>query len=146
MSTFRCVLHQRGLRGCCARKKPLLQTRHFKAWRKFAADHMDKEKNLKVNSVVKWNKMFCCIATMDCNMFGGEDFNPKNTTSVKHGGGSVMPWGCFAASGSASLKKVNGVMKKDDLQILQENLKSSTRRLGFGCCRGLQQDNNPKHK
>ena len=31
-----------------------------------------------------------------------------------------------AASGSAALQKVNGIMKKEDyLQILQENLKSS---------------------
>ena len=35
--------------------------------------------------------------------------------------------GCFAASGSAALKKVNGIMKEEDhLQILQEALKLSS--------------------
>ena len=43
--------------------------------------------------------------------------------TVRHGGGSTMLWGCFAASGSAAVKKVNGIMKKKDfLQTLQENL------------------------
>ena len=59
----------------------------------------------------------------------GEAFNPKNTRpTVQHGAGGIMLWGCFAASGSAALKKVNGIMKVEDyLQILQENLKSSTK-------------------
>ena len=64
-----------------------------------------------------------------------EAFNSKNTVpTVKHGGdgGSIVLWGCFPASGSTTLKKGNGIMKKEDyLQILQENLKSS---------------NNPKHQ
>ena len=66
---------------------------------------------------------------MSRDMFGRESkaFNSKNTIStVKHGAGSIMLWGCFAASGSAALKKVNGMIMKDDyLQGLQENLKSS---------------------
>ena len=67
--------------------------------------------------------------------------------TVRHGGGSTMLWGCFAASGSAAVKKVNGIMKKKDyLQILQENLNSSARRLGVGCSGVFQQDNGPKHK
>ena len=37
-------------------------------------------------------------------------------------------------------------MKKEDyLQILQENLKSSARRLGLGSSWVFQQDNDPKH-
>ena len=46
----------------------------------------------------------------------------------------------------AALKKVNGIMKKDDyLQILQEKLNSSVRRLGLGCSWVVQQNNDPKH-
>ena len=44
------------------------------------------------------------------------------TPIVQHGGGSVVLWGCFAASGSAALKKVNGMMKEENyLQILHQN-------------------------
>ena len=41
---------KRVLRGCHARRKPLLQKWHLKARLKFAADHMDKEKAF-------WNKV-----------------------------------------------------------------------------------------
>ena len=42
LSTVKRVLHRHGLRGCRARRKPLLQKQHLKARLKFAADHMDK--------------------------------------------------------------------------------------------------------
>ena len=51
VSTVKCVLHQHGLRGCCARKKPLIQTWQLKARLMFAAD-MYKDKNF-------WRKTGC---------------------------------------------------------------------------------------
>lgn len=57
-------------------------------------------------------------------MFRGE--KALNTIpTAKHGAGSIMLRGCVAA-----LNKVNRIMKKEDLQILQENLKSSTSSVG----------------
>lgn len=39
---------------------------------------------------------------------------------------SILLWGCSAASGTGTLKKVNGTMKEEDyLQILQLHLKST---------------------
>ena len=49
--------------------------------------------------------------------------------AVKHDAGSIMLWGCFTASGSAALKKVNGIMKKDHFQILS---KSSAHQYNIG--------------
>ena len=41
-------------------------------------------------------------------------FKRKNViATVKHGGGSVMDWGCSPASGSGRLDEINGTMKSD---------------------------------
>ena len=57
-----------------------------------------------------------------------------------------MLWACSAANGTGALQRVNGIMKKEDyLQILQDNLKSSARRLGLGHSWVFQQHNDPKH-
>lgn len=98
ISTVRRVLHQHGLRGYRARKKPLLQTRHFKVCLKFAADHINKEKNLGVNSVVRWNNiflLFCHNGLQYVWRWEGEALNLKNTTTtVKHILGAVLLHPC----------------------------------------------------
>ncbi|KAK1789439.1 hypothetical protein P4O66_015367 [Electrophorus voltai] len=47
---------------------------------------------------------------------------------VKYGGGSVMVWGCFAASGPGRVAVVNGTMNSAVYQkILKENVQPSVR-------------------
>lgn len=65
--------------------------------------------------------------------------------TVKHGGGSVMVWGCFAGSQVGDLKKVEGIMKKEQYkQILQRNVVPSGKRL-LKSKFIFQHDNDPKH-
>ena len=54
-------------------------------------------------------------------------FQHKNLfTSVKHGGGSIMVWACFAASEPERLAIIDGAMISELYQkILQENVKVS---------------------
>ncbi len=54
-------------------------------------------------------------------------FNKKNIIlTVKHGGGSVMVWGCFAASGPGWLAIIDGTMNSALYQkILKENVRPS---------------------
>ena len=40
----------------------------------------------------------------------GEACKPNTIATVKHGGGSIMLWGCFAAGGTGALHKINGIM------------------------------------
>ena len=118
LSTVKRVLHRHGFRGCRARKKLLLHKRHLQARLKFASDNIDKGNDF-------WNNVLWSDEAK-IQLFGhnqqkyvwrevGEAFNPKNTIpTVKHGGGSIMLWGCFASSGTGELKKVDGIMKKED--------------------------------
>ena len=66
--------------------------------------------------------------------------------TVKYGGGSIMLWGCVAASGTGNLVKVTGRMDSKQYQdILENNVKDLVRTLKLR--RGLlfQQNNEPKH-
>ena len=67
--------------------------------------------------------------------------------TVKHGGGSIVVWGCCVASGTGKLTIVDGRMY---LAIFQDTLDknvfpSVVQNLGLGCNWKLQQDNDPKH-
>ncbi|KAK1785248.1 hypothetical protein P4O66_018641 [Electrophorus voltai] len=66
--------------------------------------------------------------------------------TVKYGVGSVIVWGCFAASGPGRLTVVNGTMNSAVYQkILKENFRPSVRDLKLKRTWVLQQDNDPKH-
>ena len=94
-----------------------LQTQHFKAGLKFAADLLEEQ-----TLCGQMKQILSCSATVSTSMFGGQKVMllTRRTPTVHHGAGSIMLWGCFAASGSAALKKVNGITEKEDiLQMLQ---------------------------
>ena len=91
-----------------------------------------------------FGKVHYCIVYRKRN----EAFKEKNSVpTVKHGGGSQMFWGCFAASGTGCLDFVYGIMKSEDYQImLERNVGPSVRKLGFRQRSWVfQQDNDPKH-
>ncbi len=66
--------------------------------------------------------------------------------SVKHGGGSIMLWGCFSAAGTGRLVAIEGKMNAAKYRdILDENLFQSAQDLRLGWRFTFQQDNDPKH-
>ncbi|KAI4873434.1 hypothetical protein NFI96_007171 [Prochilodus magdalenae] len=71
----------------------------------------------------------------------------KNTVpTVKHGGGSIMFWGCFSAKGTGLLHRITGKMDGAMYRtILRDNLLPSARDLKMGRGWVFQHDNDPKH-
>ena len=144
------VLKRAGLKACRPRKTPLLKPVHLKTRLEFAKSYIDKD-------AAFWKQVLWSDETK-IELFGhnsvssvyrkpGEAFLPKNTIpTVKHGGGSLMFWGCFAATGPGRLVKITGIMKKEDyVEILNENLKDSAKELSLGRRWFFMQDNDPKH-
>ena len=149
-STISRTLHKANLFGRVARKKPFLKESHRKARLEFARNHVNDLEQ-------QWRKVLWSDETK-IELFGvnqkkyvwrrpGTEFAPHNTIpTVKHGGGSIMLWGCFSAEGTGELVRVQGIMDGTQYrQILNENLFKSARDLKLGRRFTFQQDNDPKH-
>ena len=71
---------------------------------------------------------------------------PGTIPTVKHGGGSIMLWGCFSAAGTGRLVRIKGKMNGTKYrEILNENLLQSIQDLRLGQRFTFKQDNDPKH-
>ncbi|KAG2463554.1 TC1A transposase, partial [Polypterus senegalus] len=149
-STITAALHQSGLYGRMACWKPLLSARHMTARMEFAKRH------LKDSEMVR-NKILWSDET-NIELFGlnskryvwrqpGTAHHLSNTVlTVKHGGGSIMLWGCFSAARIGRLVAIEGKMNAAKYRdILDKNLLQNAKDLRLGRRFTFQQDNNPKH-
>ena len=76
-----------------------------------------------------------------------EEFHPKCAVpTVKHGGGSVMVWGCFTGRGVGKLCVLGRIMDRFYYRdILEQNLLPSIHHFKFGQQYHFMHDNDPKH-
>ncbi len=66
--------------------------------------------------------------------------------TVKHGGGSIMYWGCFSAAGTEEVIREDGKLNAAKYrEILNENLVQSAQNLRLGWKFTFQHDNHPPH-
>ena len=66
--------------------------------------------------------------------------------TVRHGGGSIMLWGCSSVAGTGSLVRIEGKMNRAKYRdINDEHLLHCAQDLRLGLRFPFQQDNLPKH-
>uniref|UniRef100_A0A8C5R032 Transposase n=1 Tax=Leptobrachium leishanense TaxID=445787 RepID=A0A8C5R032_9ANUR len=149
-STIRKTLNKNGVHGRTPRRKPLLSKKNIAARLKFAKEHLDVPQHY-------WQNILSTDETK-IELFGKNTqhyvWRKKGTAhqhqnlipTVKHGGGSIMVWGCFAASGPGRIVVIDGKMNSRVYQdILQENIRPSVRQLKLRRGWVMQQDNDLKH-
>lgn len=148
--TVRNILHKHGYKGRNARKKCLVSAANKKKRLNFAIKHSDKPQ-------AYWNKviwsdeskfeLFSSNRQIKVWRKVNKSLDPKNLApTVKHGGGSVMVWGCMSAAGVGNLTFIDGKMDQYIYKnILVQNLEPSARKLGLESEYIFQQDNDPKH-
>lgn len=130
--TVRNRLLEAGLKSHRARKKPFINERQRKARLLFAGDHKDW-------TVDDWAKV---------RRKPGEAYKPDSLApTVKHGGGSVMIWGCFSMGGTGQMQLCEGRMNQVTYRATLENslLPSAGKLFPASNDWIFQQDNAPCH-
>jgi transposase len=149
--TVRRALVEAGLEASPKEKKPLLSKKNVQARLDFAHRHQhwtiaDWERVIwsdetKINRFCSDGRSWCWKRDVD----GVEPRTVKQT--VKHGGGSIMIWGCMTVHGPGFMCKLDGTMDRDVYKsILEDELMATIDYYGMDPDRVIfQHDNDPKH-
>uniref|UniRef100_A0A8C5LMJ6 Transposase n=1 Tax=Leptobrachium leishanense TaxID=445787 RepID=A0A8C5LMJ6_9ANUR len=171
--TIRRTLRNEGLHARTPRRTPLLSPKNKKSRLQYAKSHVDKPQKF-------WDSFLWTDETK-LELFGPMDqryvwrrknkaYEEKNTfPTVKHGGGSLMLWGCFASAGTMNSLQYQEILDDNVMQsvtnlrlgrrtashchpispgteeILDDNVMQSVTNLRLGRRWTFQQDNDPKH-
>lgn len=129
--------------------KPLLSKKQRINRLKFAREHLNwtvqKWKTVLFSDESKFNLVDSdgmCRVRRPIN----KRLDPKYyKTSVKHGGGSVMVWGCFSGYGVGPLHEINGIMDRFGYRDILENVMYPYADEEMPLRWIFQHDNDPKH-
>jgi hypothetical protein len=150
-ATVRRALKEAGLVSFVKPKKPLLSAKNVKARLAFAKSHLGW-------TLDDWKRVIWSDETK-ISRFGSdgrhyswkritEKLHPKHVKQVvKHGGKSLMVWGCITYDGPGYMTKIDSILDKDLYkQILETDLVESMGWYGYEARKVIfQHDNDPKH-
>lgn len=117
VETIRRTLRKEGYNGRIARKKPYISQTNRKKRLEFAKTFINCDESF-------WENIIFSDETK-INLFGRDgrkqivwrkantEYDKKNTSpTIKHGGGSVMLWGCIGSNGTGNVEFIDGKMDK----------------------------------
>ena len=102
-TTISAALIQSSLYGRVARQKPLLSNRHITVRLEFAKGHVKRSQPM-INKIL-WSDE-TKIELFGLNAKHHIWRKPGTIPTVKHGGGSIMLWGCFSVAGTGRLVRI----------------------------------------
>lgn len=149
VATVKRRLNQGGLFGRHAAKKPFVSGKNRSARIKFGRVH-------RYWTQEEWSKVLYSDESK-FELFGsdgvrfvrrpvGKRFDVRYTIpTIKHGGGSVMVWGCFSASETGPLVRIRGHLDKFQYREIMENTMVPYAEAHMPPDWIFQQDNDPKH-
>ena len=112
-----------------ARRKPLLSKRNMTARLEFAKRHLKDSQTTRNN--ILWSdetKIELFGLNANCHVWR----KPGTIPTVKHGGGSIMLWGCFSEAGIGRLVRIEGKINRAKYrEIIEENVLQSTQDLSL---------------
>ena len=150
VATVKRRLKEAGLRAYRVRKKPLLTRNHRRRRLEFARAH-------RHYTADDWSKVVWSdesrfqLFRNDGRPFvrrrrGEEHLEECVQPTVKHGGGSIMVWGCMSEAGVGEIRLVtNRLNAAGYIELLEDALHPSVRSLGLEGEFIFQQDNAPAH-
>lgn len=149
--TIRRTLRQHGYNGRVARRKPFINEANRRKRLNFAKELVSKDEAWWTNVIFadesKFNIYNSDGRTMVWRMKNTELDIKHTRGTVKHGGGSVMVWGCISTMGVGNLVFIDTIMDKNVyLNLLKNNLHQSAENMGIRDSFKFYQDNDPKHK
>lgn len=149
--TVRNALKKSGRKASPKVKKPLLQPRHVKQrlafCRKYEHWTVDDWKRVLWSDETKVNRIGSDGRIWHYRQHGAPLTSRNVQPTVKHGGGSLMVWGCMSHFGVGNLVQIEGGLdSKLYCTILEEDLAPSVEYYGGNMADFIfQQDNDPKH-
>lgn len=150
--TVRRTLQEAGLKAAEKEKKPKLSAKNIKARLEFAKRHqhwtIEDWKRVIWSDESKINR-FCSDGRSRFWKRDGESRQPRHVKqTVKHGGGSVMIWGCMTVHGPGFMCRIVDKMDQHLYKsILEDDLLKTIEWYDMNAEQVIfQQDNDPKHR